>query len=526
MGILGARKKVPVFVKGTTHTVSAMEIDAMRSFKEYDQFDGVGLAALIKNKEISPKELCEEAICRIDDLNPLINAVVTKMYDKAGVLINNGLPHGPLKGVPFLLKDLLASYASVPLTSGSKAYKGYIPDYDCELVKRFKKMGLVTLGKTNTPEFGLMGTTEPKFHGPTRNPWNVKHSPGGSSGGSAAAIASGMVPLASAGDGGGSIRIPASCCGLFGLKPSRGRNPTGPKLGRIWQDAAVEHVLSRSVRDSAVVLDHTNGPDMGAPYMIPGPAKPYFEEITRPPGTLNIAYDVKSPVGGDVHQECITAVENTAKLLEELGHNVEEDRPQIDGKRLARSYFVMYYGEVAADLKAMGEELGGKIGHTDIETLTRFFGVMGRAYSAGEFVLETRAWDAAARAMGTFNQKYDLYMTPTTAIPPAKIGELMPSVLENIGMKIAQFFKIGRLLKFTGIVNDIALKVLEKSPFTQLANMTGAPAMSVPLHWTAENLPVGVHFQGTFGNEATLFRLAGQLEDAKPWFNRRPTMGK
>jgi amidase len=503
-----------------------MEIYQMSAFREYDQFDAVGLATLIRKKEISPEELCKEAIYRIDELNPLINAVVTKMYDNASAFMNNGLPDGPLKGVPFLLKDLLASYANVPLTSGSKALKGYIPDYDCELVKRFKKMGLVTLGKTNTPEFGLMGTTEPELHGPTRNPWNINHSSGGSSGGSAAAIASGMVPLASAGDGGGSIRIPASCCGLFGLKPSRGRNPTGPKHGRVWQDAAVQHVLSRSVRDSAVVLDHTHGPDIGAPYRIPDPERAYLDEIARPPGTLNIAYDVTSPVGGDVHQECIAAVEKSAGLLEELGHNVEPARPGVDGKRLAISYFIMYYGEVAANLAEMKKELGGKTGRKDIETLTRFFGMMGRAYCAGEFVLATRAWDEAARTMGAFNRKYDLYMTPTMAIPPAKLGELMPSLLETLGMKIAQFFKIGRLVKSTGIVNDIALQVLAKTPFTQIANITGVPAMSVPLHWTTDNLPVGVQFIGTFGNESTLFRLAAQLEEAKPWFNRRPVIGK
>jgi amidase len=498
----------------------------MRSFKEYDQFDAVGLAALIRNKEISTEELYKAAICRIDDLNPQINAVVTRMYDNALESINNGLPDGILKGVPFLLKDLFASYANVPLTSGSKAYKGYVPDYDCELVKRFKKMGLVTLGKTNTPELGLMATTEPELHGPTRNPWNVKHSSGGSSGGSAAAIASGMVPLASAGDGGGSIRIPASCCGLFGLKPSRGRNPIGPKYGRIWQDAAVEHVLSRTVRDSAVVLDHTNGPDIGAPYIIPGPEKPYGDEIERPPGTLRIAYDVTSPVGGQVHRECVAAVENTAGLLEELGHHVEQDRPGIDGKRLAMSYFIMYYGEACASLEEMKKELGGKTGAGKVETMTRFFGMMGRAYSAGDLVQALRTWDEAARILGAFHQTYDLYMTPTTASPPVKIGELMPSDLETIGMHLTHFFRIGRFVKLTGIVNEIALQVLAKTPFTQLANMTGAPAMSVPLHWTAENLPIGVHFQSTFGNEATLLRLAAQLEKAKPWFNRRPAICK
>ncbi|MCJ7772177.1 MAG: amidase, partial [Desulfobacterales bacterium] len=292
----------------------------MGRFKEYDTYDGLGLAELVRKKEISPDEICEEAISRIEALNPKLNAVITKMYDQGRKAVKDQLPDGPFTGVPFLLKDLLAAYAGVPMTSGSKAFKNYIPDHDSELVRRYKKAGLVILGKTNTPEFGLLGYTEPELHGITRNPWNTDHTPGGSSGGSAAAVASGMVPLASGGDGGGSIRIPASCCGLFGLKVTRGRNPTGPEHGAIWQGAVVEHVISRSVRDSAAILDSICGGDIGAPYYVPNPERPYLKEIEQNPGSLKIAFNTHSPIDTDVHPECVQAVEDTAKLLEKLGH--------------------------------------------------------------------------------------------------------------------------------------------------------------------------------------------------------------
>jgi amidase len=267
----------------------------MGRFPEYDQYDGLGLAELIKRGEISAEEICEEAISRIQKVNPKLNAVITPMYDIARKFVKESDLSGPFGGVPFLLKDLLEAHAGVPETKGSKAYKNNVTKNDSELVKRFKDTGLVILGKTNTPEFGLLGITEPELHGPTCNPWNVDHTPGGSSGGSAAAVASGMVPMASGNDGGGSIRIPASCCGVFGLKVSRGRNPTGPEHGILWQGAAVEHVITRSVRDSAGILDATHGGDIGAPYFIPHPSKPFLETIKESPGHLRVAFNKKSP---------------------------------------------------------------------------------------------------------------------------------------------------------------------------------------------------------------------------------------
>jgi amidase len=494
----------------------------MAGFKEYDHYDALGLADLVRRKEISPQELCEEAISRIDTINPKINAVIYRMYDIAHKSLKGQLPQGPFTGVPFLIKDLLASYAGVPMTMGSKAYKNYIPSQDSELMKRYKASGVVILGKTNTPEFGLMGVTEPELHGPTRNPWNLNHTPGGSSGGSAAAVASGMVPMASGGDGGGSIRIPSAYCGLFGLKPTRGRNPTGPEYGEIWQGAAVQHVITRSVRDSAAMMDAINGADAGAPYIIPRPERPYLEEVGRTPGHLRIAFTIKSPLGTGVHPECSEAVEKAAKLLEGLGHKVEEAEPAIDGVALAKSYVTMYFGEIAADIEEMGKILGRRPKPSDVEGPTWALNLLGKTLSAGKFVLAVRQWNTFARQMGIFHEKYDLYLTPTTAFPPVKIGELKPKPAEEIAMKVVNTLGLGKLMILSGIPDQLAIQNLAKTPYTQLANITGLPAMSVPLHCTKDGLPCGVQFIARFGDEATLFRLAAQLEKAQPWFDKRP----
>ncbi len=337
-------------------------------------------------------------------------------------------------------------------------------------------------------------------------------------------VAGGMVPIASGGDGGGSIRIPSSCCALFGLKPTRGRNPTGPEHGAIWQGAVVEHIITRSVRDSAAMLDATCGTDVGAPYIIPVPERPYMEEIKKVPGSLRIAFNTRSPLDTEVHPECVEAVEETARLLEGLGHTVVEDRPAIDGKALATSYFTMYMGEIAADIEELELVLGRKAKKGDVEALTWTFNLLGRSYSAGYFVEQLRQWGMASRAMGRFHEQYDLYLTPTVAFPPVRVGELQPKPAERalLGVVNALGGVGGKLLKLSGVMETIAVESLSKTPFTQLANFTGQPAMSVPLHWTAEGLPCGVQFIGRFGDEATLFRLAAQLEQAQPWFDRRP----
>ncbi|HQI02284.1 MAG TPA: amidase [Deltaproteobacteria bacterium] len=496
----------------------------MRAFPEYDHYDALGLAELVRKGQVSAEELCEEAVSRIDALNPVLNAVIYRMYDHARESIRRGLPDGPFTGVPFLIKDLVSSYAGVPMNKGSRAFRNYVPSFDSELMQRYKQSGVVILGKTNTPEFGLVGVTEPELHGPTRNPWNTDRTPGGSSGGSAAAVASGMVPMASGGDGGGSIRIPSSYCGLFGLKPSRGRNPSGPEYGPVWQGAEVEHVLTKTVRDCAAMLDAVCGPGPGEPYYMPKPQRPFIEELQQAPGSLRIGFTVRSPIQADVHHECRKAVESTARLLESLGHTVEEAEPKIDGIALARSYFMMYFGEIAADIRELNQVLGRKPVPADVEGPTWSLSLLGQAYSAGEFVLSLREWNRAARAMADFHRKYDLYLTPTTAFPPVKIGELKISAVEETLMKITNMFGLKRLMRLSGIADKIAVETLAKTPFTQLANLTGQPAMSVPLHWTSDGLPCGVQFIAPIGDEALLFRLAAQLEQAQPWAHSRPEL--
>jgi len=494
----------------------------MNAFKEYDNYDALGLAELVRSKQVTPEALCEEAISRIERINPKINAVVTPMYED-GRRAAASLPGGPFAGVPILIKDLAWAYAGVPMTLGSRALKDYIPEHDDEIVVRLKKTGVLIIGKTNTPEFGLLGITEPELFGPCRNPWNPDHTPGGSSGGSAAAVAAGMVPLATGGDGGGSIRIPSACCGLFGFKPSRGRNPTGPDYGQLWQGAVQNHVITRSVRDSAAMLDAFQGPDVGAPYEIRPPDGPYLAAAGKDPGRLKIAFNTRSPIGRPVHPECVRAVESTAGLLQDLGHDVAEDRPDIDGKGLARSFLALYFGEVAAAIEELEPVLKRKAGPGDVEPLTWTMGLLGRSFSAGYFVTALRRWDRAARAMGHFFKRYDLYLTPTTAFPPARIGELRLKPLEIFLMKAVNALRLVWLFKRVDFVDQMAQQSLERTPFTQLANLCGLPAMTVPLHWTPQGLPCGSQFIGPFGAEDVLFRLAGQLENARPWFSKRPS---
>jgi len=490
--------------------------------KEYENFDALGLSELVRKKEVSPEELCEEAIQRIEKWNPGINAVVYKMYDTALALAKSKLPEGPFRGVPFLLKDLLGAYAGAPLTNGSRVLKNYIPSYDSELVRRYKKTGLIVVGKTNTPEFGLMGYTEPELFGACRNPWNTEHTPGGSSGGSGAAVSAGIVPMASGGDGGGSIRIPSSCCGLFGMKPSRGRLPTGPDYGELWMGAVVEGVISRSVRDSAAMLDAVQGNDKGAPYIIEPPRGSYLKAMESAPATLRIGFSTASPVGKDVHPDCIRAVEKTAKLLESLGHHVEEARPQYNSEALAISYVLMIFGDVAADIKDLEKIYGKKAVKNGLELPTRTLGLLGRAITAGELSSALREWDRASRIMATYFETYDLYLTPTLARPPIKIGELAMKPSEKILSLVFNALGAGKLLRAAGIIDKIALDNLAAMPFTQMANVTGLPAMSVPLVTTENGLPCGVHFTSPFGSESLMFKLAAQLEKAQPWFDKRP----
>jgi amidase len=494
----------------------------MPGFEEYTHYDGLGLADLIRRREVAAAEVCEAAIAAIQQVNPRINAVVQPMFDLARRQLDTPLPAGPFAGVPFLLKDLLSAYAGVPLTCGSKALRDFVPDHDSELVRRYKQAGLVILGKTNTPEFGLVAYTEPELFGPTRNPWDPQRTPGGSSGGAAAAVASGMVPLAGGGDGGGSIRIPACYCGLFGLKPSRGRVPTGPDFSELWQGAAIEHVISRSVRDSAAALDAVQGPDAGAPYIIAPPERPFLEEVGRDPGRLRIAFSTRAPIDCSIHPEYEKAVLQTAILLHRLGHEVEEAAPELDGMALAKSYFAMNFAEVAAEIDEISRALGRPLTRKDVEITTWTLGALGHYESAFTLVKGRQLWGQAARVMGRFHERFDLFMTPTVAQLPARIGALKPSRLEEAALGTIHTLRLARLLRRSGVIEKLAMENLARTPFTQLANFTGQPAMSLPLHWSSDGLPCGVQFMAPNGGEAVLLRLAGQLEKECPWFGRRP----
>jgi amidase len=491
-------------------------------FAEYGNYDALGLAELVRNKEVSPGELLEEAIGRIERVNPRINAVIHKMYDHARDIARGALPGGPFTGVPFLIKDLLAVYAGQPMRHGSRSMRDFVPDHDSELVKRFKATGVITMGKTNTPELGLSPTTEPALFGPTHNPWDLTRTPSGSSGGSAAAVAARIVPMARGGDGGGSIRTPASACGVFGLKPSRGRNPVGPDIGEIWHGAVAEHVLTRSVRDSAAMLDATAGPDVGAPYVAPAPERPFAEEVGRDPGKLRIAYSVHSLLGEHVDSECITGVERTVELLRELGHEVVMAAPALDRKRFMRAYITLVAGETAADIEQSATLRGRKIPARELEISTRILQLLGNKISASYFNLACRYLQGVTRELGSFMVDHDLFLSPTLAQLPFVSGTLQPTRMESGVLKALSLINSGNVLKALGIIDVFAAKVFEFSAYTPVFNVTGQPAMSVPLHWSEQGLPVGMHFVARYGDEATLFRMAGQLERARPWADRKP----
>ena len=469
---------------------------------EFASFDATGLAELVKNRQVQPLELVEAAISRIERLNPTLNAVVTPMYEQARAAATGRLPEGPFTGVPFLLKDLGAFYGGVRLTMGSAFLKNFVPDHDTELVARHKRAGLIILGKTNTPELGILPTTEPRLFGPSRNPWDTNKTTGGSSGGSAAAVAAGLVPMAHANDGGGSIRIPASCCGLFGLKPTRARNPLGPDLGDMYSGLVVEHAVTRSVRDSAALLDATAGPDVGDPYWAPPPARPFLQEVGAVPGKLRIAFSITTATGVQLHVDCINAVRDTASLCASLGHEVEEAAPNINGQLLTQAFMVLWSGGCAWTIDGLSFATGQKPSPDHFEPLTWALYEIGQKQSASAYLLSLTMLQRVSRDIARFFQKYDVWLTPTLSEPPLPLGSF-DSPPEN---------------PLAGLRRSVTFV-----PFTPICNATGQPAMSLPLYWNKDNLPVGTHFIGRFGDEATLFRLAAQLESARPWIGRRPT---
>lgn len=494
----------------------------MGGFAEYTAYDGLGLAELIRKRQVSAREVVEAALARIEALNPKINAVVTSLADTALAEADRPLGPGPFAGVPFLLKDLFTPLAGVPMTNGSRYFQGYRPPHDSELVSRHKAAGVIILGKTNTPEFGIVPVTEPVANGPTLNPWSLAHTPGGSSGGAAAAVASRMVPLAHGSDGGGSLRIPASCCGVFSLKPTRARNPMGPEIGEHLHGATVDHVISRTVRDNAAMLDATQGLDVGAPYAAIPPSRPYQTEIGAPPGRLRIAFSTVPPIPAPVHPDCIAATEDAARLCESLGHHVEEARPEIDAEVLVPAFLLIFAAETEAELTASVKRVGRPPRADDFEIPTRLLGLIGRQYSAPRLATAVRELHRITRGVGRFFQNYDVMLTPTLGAPPVVTGALQPKGVEAAMQKLIVTLNAGFLIRVLGGIEKLSQRVFDFVPFTPLFNVTGQPAMSVPLYWNAEGLPIGVQFAGRFGDEATLFRLAAQLEAARPWAGRRP----
>ena len=490
------------------------------AFAEYERYDGLGLAELVRARQVQPAELVEAAIERIEARNGPLNAVVHSMYEEARKTAQGPVSDGPFAGVPFLLKDLLALYAGQPTTSSCAFERNYVPDHDSAMVERYKRAGLIVMGKTNTPEYGLKAVTESAVRGPARKPWNTGVTPGGSSGGSGAAIASGMVPAAHGGDGGGSIRVPASCCGLFGMKPTRGRNPMGPDMGDSWNGFVLENVITRSVRDSAALLDATHGPDPGAPYDAPPPPRPYLEEVTREPGKLRIAFTALNLFGNSTHPDCEIALTDAVALLQELGHTVEPAAPPVEKATWVPAFLHVIAASTAAQIAAAGRTLGRTPSAAEYEASTWLFNVIGKAISGYELEESLAVAHAGGRDMARFMERYDVVMTPTLAHPPTAIGALEPKPIEVLFMKVACAVPVRPVLN--AIINQLAADVFDTSGNTMPFNMTGQPAMSVPLHWNAAGLPIGIQFAGRFGDEGTLFQLAGQLERARPWADKRP----
>ncbi|HEY8375771.1 MAG TPA: amidase family protein [Nannocystis sp.] len=491
---------------------------------EYEDLDGLALAALVRAGELTPAELVDEAIRRAETVGVALGAVVAPMYDSARELARGTLPEGQFRGVPFLLKDLLAAAAGAPLQSGSRFFRGHVPTYDSEIVRRYRAAGLIPVGKTATSEFGLVPTVETAAHGACKNPWDPTRSAGGSSGGSAAAVAARVVPFASGGDGGGSIRIPAACCGLFGLKPTRGRTPFGPDRSEGWQGFAVQHAITRSVRDSAALLDATCSPEPGAPYYPPPPPRPFLDEVAIPPGRLRIAVTTRPLLGGTVHPDCAAALADAAALLHDLGHHVEEAAPEVDGPAFSRAFFVVLCAEVAAEIDHASRALKRPARAADFEFATWTLSQIGHSLTAAEFVAARRHLLDSARAIAPFFTRFDVLVTPTLAQPPAPLGTLGPRGFSAAMMKLLSRARAGGLLKRLTALDPSVDEIFAYIPWTPVFNVTGQPAMSVPLYWNGAGLPIGVHFVGRYGDEATLFRLAGQLEQARPWARRRPSL--
>lgn len=466
---------------------------------EYDTLDGLAIADLVRRGHVSAQEVLDTARDRIEKRNPELNAVVATVFDEAVQAIQSGLPDGQFIGVPYVFKELVVSVLGTPTTFASRLYAANWPPRESELVVRCRKAGMVILGKTNSSEFGLQPVTEPHLFGPTRNPWNPEYSPGGSSGGSAAAVAAHMVPLGHATDGGGSIRIPASCCGLFGLKPTRARITAGPEGGEGLAGLASQHALTWSVRDSAALLDATAGPMPGEPYFPAAPPRPYLEQASRDPEQLRIAYSISARTGALLHPDCVRATREAAKLCEDLGHVVEEAAPQFAIQEVEAAFAAVFQANTMVNV---GRATGGSLPPEGlIEPLTRAIAERGLSISAADYIRNLQALHRESRNIAHFFTRHDVWLTPTLATPPPRLGVFDSNIVDvDVWLE--------RLMSFI--------------PFTYLCNITGQPAMSVPFGVNGQGLPIGCHFAAAYGEEGLLFALAGQLERAKPWRGIRP----
>jgi amidase len=467
--------------------------------------DATAQAELVRTGDASPLELVDEAIARIEKLNGELNAVIHPLFEQARERARSPLPDGPFKGVPLVLKDLLAGIEGDPIHEGMAFLRDaqYRADHTDALAQKYRDAGFICVGRTNTPELGLVPTTEPLAYGPTRNPWDPTRTTGGSSGGSAAAVASGMVAVGHANDGGGSIRIPASCCGLVGLKPSRGRNSLMPEFSVVNSLLTVELCVSRSVRDTAGVLDAVRGAAPGDTVRAPEPARPYAEEVGAPPGRLRIGLLTHNPVeSGEIHADCVAAARDAAQLLESLGHTVEVAHPAAFGDATLVNHFTtLWAATLVYDLAYWERKVGRPVTADDVEPLTWTLAELGRSIAAPDYVTAQHAVEDLGRATEAwFASGFDLLLTPTLGEPPVPLG-----TFQTPDQPLAGFIRAATFV-----------------PYTPIANMTGQPAISLPLSWNAEGLPIGVQLQAAYGREDVLLRVAAQLEAARPWADHIP----
>jgi amidase len=473
-------------------------------FETYAAYDGLGLGELVRRGDISALELLETAIARAEAVNPQINAIVYRAYDQARAVAASFKPAGePFAGVPLLLKDILGDCVGMPTRFGSTFVPSVPSPVDSALVARLKRAGFVPFGKTNAPEFGLPPFTQPRLYGAARNPWDLTRTPGGSSGGSAAAVAARIVPVAHANDGGGSIRVPAACCGLVGLKPTRARNSLGPLYGDIMNGLVVEHVVSRSVRDSAAALDATAGYVIGDPYMAPPPTRPYLDELAAEPGRLRIGFSTRTPFGNPLDPELVGATEATAKLCAELGHEVEEASLDLDTGTLAPAFLSVYGAGLAAIIETVARLTGRTPNAGDVEAMSWNFYQVGRAITASQYLMAVGALQQSGRAFAAFFEHRDVWLTPSLGALPLPVGliDVDDPKATLADPRIAMF-----------------------AHYNPVYNVSGQPAISLPLQVSKGGLPMGMLFGARYGEEAILLRLAAQLEAAHPWSGRTPAL--